>query len=167
MKETLGRPLTKDEVVHHTNGDKLDNAIENLVLLASQSDHMQEHRWTYSSALGRQCSKCRIIKSFDNFHLRNDRPDGLHSYCKECRRKTPNGAGTYRFCSETHKKCCRCEEINPRTEFHRYNSVGRDPSTSNCKVCFKAVDHLKWLEKHPRHCSPYYPNVARHYRAGC
>ena len=76
MEEALGRLLAKDEVVHHKNGDKLDNAIENLVLLASQSDYMQEHRRTYSSTLDRQYSKCRIIKSFDNFYLRDDSPAG-------------------------------------------------------------------------------------------
>ena len=43
MEEFLGRPLTNSEVVHHENGDKADNRIENLRLFASQADHVNHH----------------------------------------------------------------------------------------------------------------------------
>jgi len=38
MEQTLGRPLKKEELVHHINGDKLDNRPGNLMIM-SQASH--------------------------------------------------------------------------------------------------------------------------------
>jgi hypothetical protein len=43
MELILGRYLTKDEVVHHINGDETDNRIENLQIM-SQSEHINIHK---------------------------------------------------------------------------------------------------------------------------
>lgn len=44
MEKKLGRYLKKEEVVHHINHNRLDNSIENLMLLPSTGKHyIQEH----------------------------------------------------------------------------------------------------------------------------
>lgn len=42
MEEFLGRELDRKETVHHINGDKTDNRIENLVLMKT-SEHIRHH----------------------------------------------------------------------------------------------------------------------------
>lgn len=40
----IGRSLRRAEVVHHINGDRLDNRIENLGLFSSHAEHMRHHQ---------------------------------------------------------------------------------------------------------------------------
>lgn len=42
MEEHIGRKLTEDEVVHHINGDKIDNRLENLQLM-TRGEHSTMH----------------------------------------------------------------------------------------------------------------------------
>lgn len=43
MEKHLGRELSSDEIVHHIDGNKLNNDIKNLVL-TTRSQHIGEHR---------------------------------------------------------------------------------------------------------------------------
>jgi len=42
-EEMLGRPLKPGEVVHHVDGNKRNNTPDNLMVFASQGDHVRWH----------------------------------------------------------------------------------------------------------------------------
>lgn len=43
MSNEIGRPLKKSEIIHHVNGIKGDDRIENLMLFSSNAEHVQWH----------------------------------------------------------------------------------------------------------------------------
>ena len=44
MEKKIGRYLNREEIVHHINGDKQDNTIDNLQILSSEEHNTIHHK---------------------------------------------------------------------------------------------------------------------------
>jgi hypothetical protein len=88
MEQHLGRPLEPGEVVHHKDGNGMNNDPSNLVLIKSHRAHSQTHA-TYRSTTQKQCHRCLVIKPRDEFSpgIRAPSADAHDSWCKKCRRQ--------------------------------------------------------------------------------
>lgn len=68
VEKNIGRPLKKTEHIHHLNGNKLDNSLENLKIV-TQEEHSQFHP--------NKSSKRRMV--IREFNIRKDQDEFLRS----------------------------------------------------------------------------------------
>ena len=96
MQKYLGRKLIKGEVVHHINGNGLDNNLNNLMLFPTQKAHTEFHYEEGGSGLiagtnkkklihGKlQCNTCNKFKEIKEFLTDVKHFLGVRGICKDC-----------------------------------------------------------------------------------
>jgi len=89
MEKHLRRKLKRTEFVHHKDGNKLNNNINNLELMKSNSLHIRKHFKYFRDKNNKECSKCRKILPRNKFSKKKPDPRNIYTdpsrdMCREC-----------------------------------------------------------------------------------
>jgi len=102
FEKHLGKELRSEEVVHHIDGNKLNNEISNLMLFPTKSAHAKYHLKKGDLKLksgnnkkrlinGKlKCCKCGELKEIDEFVGKSKAHLGVLGVCKDCRKLQRN-----------------------------------------------------------------------------
>ncbi len=145
MERHLGRPLSKDEQIHHINGNGKDNRIENLKLCSNNSEHMKIHGQEIREKKGKKlkCPTCEnefIIKM------------AQYKY----KSKTQNNFYCSRECMKIGFKKGRGKNNNYLEIIKKYNKKGwsgykiAKEFNLNRKTVYNYLKELNYVNKRPK-----------------
>jgi len=119
MEEKLKRKLKPFEIIHHINGDKTDNRIENLVVTTRPS-HCRQHYFSDKSKQ-RQWAKCQPLGSRALIKVQTPRPKPTQEGLTWNHHKKRQGFIVL--------KCRHCEKLFWTRKDHVKRGIGI------CKIC--------------------------------
>ncbi len=82
-------------VIHHLNGNPLDNRLDNLWIM-NRSEHLAYHNrinakgYKQNTDIHKLCTCCGELKLRSEFNVLRNNPDGLQSWCRLCRNEFYN-----------------------------------------------------------------------------
>jgi hypothetical protein len=94
-EKALGKPLPPGAIVHHADGNKLNNAPENLVVCPSAAYHRLIHRRMNALAQSGNANwrKCWICKQYDSPDRLYISPNGQNIRHHECAKRKESKHG--------------------------------------------------------------------------
>lgn len=88
-EEMIGRVLKEDEVVHHLDGDRSNNRIENLLVL-SKAMHYKLHNWLDNGGVFKETEHVKRVNSGKSKEVRTTK-----GFCKICDKTLQRKEKTY------------------------------------------------------------------------
>lgn len=83
MERHLGRKLKSNEIVHHKDGDRFNNAIDNLEIVDRAKHASIHHLVGFIIGNYKICTKCDKVLPLTRFS-KSTNPTGIRSDCKTC-----------------------------------------------------------------------------------
>lgn len=142
-EKKIGRFLLPDEVVHHKNKNKRDNDPENLIVFATESDHVRFHNYG--------CDESYLVRNLNGSHSCKAK---VYT-CADCGAVISNGTERCIPCNNLHK---RKTDWPSAEELYEYLKSIRG-NFSEAALHFGVSDNAvrKWCDAYnlPRHSKDY------------